>query len=88
MFGRTTNDLSEFLMRAEDEARVRCRHDREAMARTMASWLEQDRRFDGMDRLKLAKEAMDARSHGRILNLTEPVTSGAMSMPGYAVRNV
>ncbi|MCP3382857.1 hypothetical protein NLM31_21045 [Bradyrhizobium sp. CCGUVB4N] len=73
MFGRTTNDLSETLMKMQDEARIACKHNQTEMARKMAAWMKEDRRFDSIpDKVKLAKEAMDARSRGRVLNLTEP----------------
>ena len=71
MYGRTTNDIAETLMRMHDEARVQCRFDQNQIADRMAQWMAQDRRFDGIrDKLRLANEAMDARSHGRELDLS------------------
>ena len=89
MFGRTTNDISETLMRMHDEARIVCKHNQTAMATKMAGWMAEDRRFDNIpDKARLARDAMDARAHGRVLNLVEPVTSGANSHVGYVVRQV
>ncbi|WP_426418476.1 hypothetical protein [Bradyrhizobium genosp. A] len=89
MFGRTTNDISETLMKMHDEARIVCKHNQTEIARRMAEWMTEDRRFDFIpDKTKLAREAMDARAHGRVLNLTEPVRSNANSCVGYVVRQV
>ena len=89
MFGKTTNDISETLMKMHDEARIDCKHNQAAIAQRMAEWMGSDRRFDSFpDKVKLARDAMDARTHGRVLNLTEPVRSGANSYVGYTVRQV
>ncbi len=89
MFGKTTDDISEVLMRMQDEARIACRHDQRAMALKMADWMANDRRFDGIrDKAAFAREAMDARSHGRMIDLTTRERSNATGPVGYVSRNV
>ncbi len=89
MFGKTSNDISATLMAMHDQARVACKHNQTAIAQRMAEWMSQDRRFDEFkDKQKLARNAMDARSHGRVLDLVEPVRSNANSPVGYVVRQV
>jgi hypothetical protein len=88
MFEKNTKDLARTINLMQDEARLKCRHDQPAMARQMAQWMASDRRFDSIgDKEQLAREAMDARLHGRALNLTEPVTI-ASGATGYIVRSV
>jgi hypothetical protein len=87
MFGRTTNDIAATLMSMHDAARVECKHDQYAMARQMAQWMADDRRFDSVpDKEALAREAMDCRSHGRTLDLSGRMQSGATgaAVPGYS----
>jgi hypothetical protein len=72
MFGRTTDDIARTLTQMIEEARVACRHNQNEMARTIGGWLGQDRRFDGVgDKVSFAADAMDAKSHGRQIDLTE-----------------
>ncbi len=88
MFGRTTDDLAEVLMRMQDEARVACKHDQYAIAHRMGDWLSQDRRFDSIkDKVGLAREAMACRASGRQLDLTQRMKSGATSSPGYVAKS-
>ncbi len=87
MFGRSTNDISEVLMRMQDEARVVCKHNQSQMARQMAEWMSNDRRFDNIpDKHRLARDAMDARSHGRVLDMTPQQQSNANTYFGHIVR--
>ena len=89
MYGRTTKDVAATLQHMQEEARTVCRNNQGQMAKQMATWMAQDRRFDGVpDKERLARDAMDARSHGRVLDLTPRMTSGANSTPGYISRNV
>ena len=89
MFGRTTNDIATTLMQMQDEARTVCRHNQGAMVKQMASWMADDRRFDSIaDKEALAREAMDARSHGRTLNLTKPYKPNTSGPVGYTSRQV
>jgi hypothetical protein len=85
MFGKTTDDIAATLMAMHDRARIECRHNQYAMAEKMASWMAQDRRFDSVtNKIGLANDAMDARSHGRELNLSGQLrvdTAGAATAP-------
>ena len=85
MFGNTTNDISATLMAMHDRARLECNYNQYAIAPKMASWMNNDRRFDAFpDKLRLANEAMDARSHGRELDLSGRLridTAGAQTSP-------
>lgn len=79
MFGRTTTDIAATLQAMQDRARVECKHNQTAMAQKMAQWMSDDRRFDSIpDKVKLAREAMDARSHGRRLDLTPTYETHAL----------
>ena len=89
MFGRNTDHLAETLTRMHDEARLECKFNHAAMARKMAEWMAQDRRFDGIaDKEKLAAEVFECRRSGRQLDLTPRLKSGATSTPGYVSRNI
>jgi hypothetical protein len=89
MFGNTTDHMAEVLMRMQDEARVVCKHNQSMMAQQMARWMGQDRRFDSVrDKVALAREAMDCRSHGRTLDLSPRQRSNANSTIGTVVRLV
>ena len=89
MFGKTTKDIAATLQAMHDQARVECRHNQGAIVTKMAEWIALDRRFDSIpNKTKLAREAIDARMHGRQLNLTEPQLSGANSYLGHVVRQV
>jgi len=89
MFGRTTDQLAATLMAFQDQARIECRHDQYKMPRKMAEYMAQDRRFDSIaDKEQLAREAIDARLHGRELDLTKRIGSNANTTSGYIVRNV
>jgi hypothetical protein len=85
MFGRTTTDIEQTLTRMIEEARAVCHHDQYQMPVLMAKWMSEDRRFDGIpDKQKLAAEAMDAKSHGRELDLSARLridTQGAAGAP-------
>jgi hypothetical protein len=71
MFGRTTDDIAATLTRMHDQAREQCKYNQPAMARQMAEWLATDRRFDGIkNKEQFAFEVMDARQHGREIDLT------------------
>ena len=70
MFRKNTADISATLMKMHDQARVVCNHNHTQMARQMAEWMAQDRRFDHIqDKVAFAADAMDARSHGRTINV-------------------
>jgi hypothetical protein len=74
MFGRTTNDIGRTLDAMIDEAKVVCRYDQAAIAKQVARYMGADRRFDSVtDKEKLARDAYDARVHGRTLDLTPRV---------------
>jgi hypothetical protein len=89
VFGKTTDDIAQTLMHMQDEARITCKHDQYAMVRAMAEMMSNDRRFDSIpDKQALAREAMDCRSHGRQLDLTGRMTSGANAPVGYVSRSV
>jgi hypothetical protein len=89
MFGRRTNDIEQTLMAMHDQARVVCKHDQYAMAKQIATWLRDDRRFDSIkEKEQFAAEMMDCRRSGRELDLTRRLGSGATSSPGYVVRSV
>jgi hypothetical protein len=89
MFGRNTDHIAATLMAMHDAARIECRHNQGEMAKRMAEWMADDRRFDSIpDKVKLAFEAMDCRSHGRQLDLTRRMTSGATAPAGYVMRSV
>lgn len=71
MWGKTTDDIAETLMQMQTEAQTVCRFNQTEMAKTMARWMGQDRRFDGVpDKEALARDAMDAQAHGRVLDIT------------------
>jgi hypothetical protein len=71
MFDKSDEDLSKTLNQMQDAAYRKCNCNQTAMIDKMASWLAQDRRFDAFaDKKALAREALDARSHGRYLDLS------------------
>jgi hypothetical protein len=77
MFGRNTDDIARTLTQMQNQARIECRHNQTAMAKQMAAWMADDRRFDSIENKEaFALDAMDARSHGRELDLTQRVTLG------------
>jgi hypothetical protein len=89
MYSKSTDDIAQTLMHMQERARIDCKFDQYAMARRMAEFMANDRRFDGIaNKEAFAREAMDARSHGRQLDLTERVGSGANTTSGYIMRKV
>jgi hypothetical protein len=71
MFGRTTEDVAATLTRMHNQAREECRYNQPEIARRMAEWMQTDRRFDSIkDKEAFAYEVMDARQHGREIDLT------------------
>jgi hypothetical protein len=72
MFGRKTSDIEQVLTAMHDQARVVCKHNQYAMAKQIAEWLRDDRRFDSIkNKEAFAAEAMDCRRSGRELDLTK-----------------
>jgi hypothetical protein len=72
MFSNKSTDVEQWLMAAHDAVRVECRFDQRAMARKMAEYLGQDRRFDGIaDKEKFATEVFECRRSGRELDLSK-----------------
>ncbi len=89
MFGRDTEAISALLTRMHDQAREQCRYNQPLMAKTMAQWMADDRRFDSIaDKERFANEVMDCRQHGRQLDLTQRMGSGANAPVGYVHRRV
>lgn len=89
MFGNDTKNAARAIDQMIIQARGECRYNQTAMAEKIAGWLSQDRRFDHVpDKLKLAREAMDARAHGRILNLSEPERPQGSGQFGIVHRRV
>jgi hypothetical protein len=89
MFNANTKDAARTLDQMIAQAREECRFNTGAMAEKIGGWLSQDRRFDHIpDKVALAREAMDARSHGRTLNLTDPYRPSATGQFGVIHRRV
>jgi hypothetical protein len=89
MFGPTSRDVEQWLMMAHDAARTECKFNQYEMARKMAVWIGQDRRFDGIkEKQAFAREVMDCRRSGRELDLTKRMGTGATGPAGYISRNV
>jgi hypothetical protein len=71
MYGKTSVDVARTLNQMIDEARVQCRYNQDAIVTKVAEFVRQDRRFDSIaDPAALAREALDCRKHGRVLDLT------------------
>jgi hypothetical protein len=71
MYGKSTEDIAQVLTSMQEEARIVCRYNQTEMAQQMAEWMANDRRFDGIkDKHALAVDVMDARQHGRQIDLT------------------
>jgi hypothetical protein len=89
MFGRKTSDIEQTLMAMHDQARVECKFNQYAMAKQIAAWLSEDRRFDAIrDKERFAADMMDARRSGRELDLTKRMGTGATGPVGYISRSV
>jgi hypothetical protein len=85
MYGRTSRDIEETLTQMIREARIIAKHDQYQMPTLVARWMSEDRRFDSIkDKVALAQEAMDCKSHGRELDLSSRLkidTQGATTAP-------
>jgi hypothetical protein len=72
MFNKTPRDLVRTLDMMRDRSIEECRYNETAAIKQTAQWLKNDRRYDGYDADALAKEAFDAKNHGRQMNLDRP----------------
>ena len=71
MFTKSDNDIAMTLQMMINRSIDECRFDQYAAVKKTAEWIRQDRRFDnfGMDADAIAKEAFDAKSHGRQMHI-------------------
>lgn len=72
MFSKSQNDISRTLDLMIDRSIDEAKYNQEAAKKLMAGWVKQDRRFDGYDPDYVAKEAFDAKTHGRRMSLDQP----------------
>jgi hypothetical protein len=72
MFNKTDNDITRTLTLMIDRSIDECKYNQDAAKRLTAKWIAQDRRFDGYDPNAVAREAFDAKTHGRRMELTKP----------------
>lgn len=79
MFTNKKEDLTQTLGLMINKSMEECRFNQSAAVEKVAQWVSQDRRFDNYDPGYVAREAFDARSHGRSLQLDKPyqTNSGA-----------
>jgi hypothetical protein len=79
MFNKSHNDIVRTLGTMIRSATEECRFNEPAAIEKVAEWVKQDRRFDQYDPRYVAREAFDAKNHGRTLQLDRPykTNSGA-----------
>lgn len=83
MFNKTERDIARTLGTMMDRSIDECNYNQPAAIRKTAEWIRQDRRFDGLDAAAVAKEAFDAKQHGRTIQLNKPIrtnTGGGTSV--------
>lgn len=75
MFTKSDSDIERTINMMVDRSKHEARfNEAEAIALT-AKWIRQDRRFDDLDANYLSKEAFDAKSHGRMMQLRKPAVT-------------
>jgi hypothetical protein len=70
-FTDSENDIISTLTLMKRRATEDCRFNEPAAIQKAATWIAQDRRFDGRDPVVVARDAFDALSHGRRFNLNK-----------------
>jgi hypothetical protein len=73
MFNKTDNDLTRTLVMMIDRSIDECRSNQTEAVKKTAQWIAQDRRFDSYDPHAVAREAFDAKLHGRRMELNKPL---------------
>lgn len=70
MFTKSKGDIARTMDTMCELARPAVNYDQSKAAQQVAEWMSNDRRFDHVpDKLAAAKSYMDARAHGRAINI-------------------
>src|SRR5256885_2244781 len=72
VFGNDEREMAATLSRMETKAREQSNFNQNEARQSMASWVANDRRFDGYDPQRLVDRVQHCKSNGAQLDLTDP----------------